>query len=147
MGDLGGTGHKNGEEGGEGRILAQTTRVLLPSFYYNRIEKKRTGKVGRNPTSVKEKKRPFWLRRHGAPRFSKTGGELVFCYLFGSSVSRPDSARDVDLAVFAEVNPGKRPAWLADLHGAFCDTRVLFDVRVWHEGIDFKEKRRMLMGV
>lgn len=27
------------------------------------------------------------------------------------------------------------------------DARALFQARVWHEGIDFKEKRKMLMGV
>jgi predicted nucleotidyltransferase len=27
------------------------------------------------------------------------------------------------------------------------EARALFQARIWHEGIDFKEKRKMLMGV
>jgi len=64
--------------------------------------------------------------------------EILFCFLFGSSAAGSASPRDVDLAVFAVVRAADRVNWMAG---------ALFQARVWHEGIDFKEKRKMLMGV
>ncbi|MCB1324692.1 MAG: nucleotidyltransferase domain-containing protein [Spirochaetales bacterium] len=109
--------------------------------------------------------------------------EIVFVFLFGSAVGAM-APRDIDIAVYANVEPTERLDWRADLHGELCDAlgtnevdlvhlnatanimlldeivrkgrviferdrseRVYFVVGVWHRAIDFKEKRKLLMGL